>query len=516
MGNKTPESSVDITSFVSGTAIVFVGTVLSNLSGFIERVFLGNSLSVESFGNVGIALSIWAIGLSASQLGVPLGVARYIPRYQEEEQKRGVYQTGIILTFLGSSIISLSVIIGSPVAKLWIPEFGKSIYVLQLLAVALIPISLMNTSVQAMRGMENSIYRVAVNDILYPLTRIGLIVLLILIGLENTSVGYAYIFAGCAAAFVSVYLLSNLIGLRGPSTLVPKELIGYSIPLMLSSIVLILITKVDTIMVGGILGAQQAGLYSAAYPVANGLIIALSASGYLYLPLVSRLDANDTKETERIEQIYALTAKWILIFTFPPFAVFVFFPSDIIGIFFGSGYSQASTPLVILSIGFFLNAVLGRCQETLSALDFTRFVFIANLSAFILNIILNLLLIPTLGIVGASAASSAAFISMNLLAIATLYYVSGIVPINRYNIKTGIILFALLFPCVWISTSLINLTYISLLPYLIVLGLTSIILVGVGGGFQNEDMEVINLLEEKIGIQLWMLRIFINGDNNES
>jgi O-antigen/teichoic acid export membrane protein len=497
----------DILSFIRGTGIVIIGVAVGNIAIFIERIILGNIYSVNTYGRISVGLSAFAICLMIAQLGVPLGVARYIPRFEDDGRKRSVWFSGISLILSGSLLVAAIGIFATTVFDNIVDQVVGSNIFIYLLCITLIPISTMNTSVQAIRGMENGTYRVVCKDLIYPIGRIIIILLFAWWGLSFTSVGAAYLLSGTISAAAAVILLNRLLKLHGELEFIIPELVKFSIPLMLSSVVMIILTKMDTIMLGALVGPQEAGLYGAAFPIANGLTIVLSAFGYLYLPMVSRFDSNEGKD--RINNIYSITSKWIFMVTFPAFVVFSVFPSDILSIFFSTRYSPAAPALIVLAVGFFTNASFGRNQETLSAIGSTKLVFVSNLFALVFNIILNLLLIPSYGIIGAAVASASSFLIMNIFSVMILEIRHNISLLSGPMVRTVLSSFIIIFPLVYYTSSHISIDALSLFPSLMMIGIAVVTFSILTGGIEQEDMLIIEVIEERIGVSIPLIRRYI-------
>jgi O-antigen/teichoic acid export membrane protein len=254
----------------------------------------------------------------------------------------------------------------------------------------------------------------------------------------------------------------------------------------------------------------EVGQYAAAYPLAGGLIVVISSFGFLYLPLASRLDADD--EHDEIDAIYETTTKWMYLVTFPALLTFVLFADDVVAIAFGSAYAEAPIALAILSVGFFTNAVGGRNRETISALGVTSYLLVVNGAAFGINVMLNLWLIPSHGLVGASVASAVAYGVLNLTACAILWYRWGITPLSRWSIRTFLVLPLALLPPGYLVSQSLSLSIVTLVPWLVFVGLLSIVVVAVTGCLQPEDEIVVEYAENLLGVHVPFLRRFIPAD----
>jgi O-antigen/teichoic acid export membrane protein len=400
----------------------------------------------------------------------------------------------------------LTVFAGSMVSLLFEePESWNLLY----LFIAAIPFVVgQRIAIGGIRGHENTIYRTYTKDLLYPLGRIALIAVLLALGFGITAAGYAYLAAAIATCLVAHYLLNRLIPLVGPVRTHAREMVVFSLPLVLSTVLTVLLSRTDTLMLAYFRSSYEVGQYNAAYPVAGGLLVVLSAFGFMYLPVASRLDADD--EREEVDRVYTVTTKWVYVVTFPAFLVFVTAPTDVMRIFFGAEYTEAAAVLPILSIGFFLSAAVGRNRETLSALGETQFILVANGAGFVLNVVLNLVLIPRIGFIGAAVTSALSFAVTHAVVVGTLAVRHGITPLSAESLRTFVSLPVLLLPpAALVLGRAVTVTTVTLLPVLLAVGLVSLVVVTLAGGLQSEDEVVLEFVEDAVGGEIPVVRRYL-------
>ncbi|WP_435156750.1 flippase [Haladaptatus sp. DFWS20] len=486
----------DIETLLSSATLVLFGTILSSVSGLIERVIIGRALGPSDYGVVSVCIAIVTLASTGSMFGLTQGIPRYMSRFEMISKKRGVWASG--LAFAGALSVATTGSLLLFAEKISARLLGSSEFtpILKIFVLSIPLLTLLKITVSAIRGEENTIFRTYSQDLLYPLSRIGLLGSLLFVGIGIISPAFAYFGGAMMASIAAIYLLNRLMSLKGSVEWHFRELVIFSAPLTVSMMMSILLTRTDTIMIGYFRSSTEVGLYSAAYPIAAGLQLVLSSFGFLYLPLASRLDAKGKRD--ETEAIYELTTKWIFIITFPAFAVFVLFSDDILQLFWGSGYSGAALSLSILSIGFFSSAAAGRNRETISAFGYTKYIMYANTLAFVVNMLLNLYLIPEFGYLGASISSALSFLLLNLFVYVVLSTKFGVSPFSKYSIRTFISLPVLVLPPVAILSRIIQLPSLFVILVLPILGIVSLITVAIVGGLQPEDKIPILLIEENV------------------
>lgn len=501
------DTNRELTQLLSSATLVFVGTVVGSASMLVERVLVGRALNPSAYGEISIGLAILSFGSIVSMVGFAQGVPRYMPRFDSETDKRGVWLTGIGVVAVVSTLVTVVLLSQLETLDALLLEGEDGVRLLRLFVLAVPFVAGLRVTVGAIRGFENTLYKTYVKDLLYPGGRIVLLWVLLQAGVGIYAAGYAYLAAAIASLVVAHLLLRRLIPLVGDFRGHVGEMATFSAPLVVSTTLWLLLTKTDTVMLGYFRSSHEVGLYSAAYPLANGLLLVLSAFGFLYLPLASRLDS--TGERDELESIYTVTTKWIFLTTFPAFVAFAIFPADVLSVFFGNKYASAWPALTVLSVGFFTNAAVGRNRETLSALGRTVPILVANLLAFVCNLGLNLLLIPQYGFVGAACASAISFVALNAIVYATLKMKFDITPLSNETVRTFVTLPVIVIPITILLSRWTGLTVATLPVFLISVGIFSLGLAGIIGGLQSEDEVVLELLEDALGVQIPVVRRYI-------
>jgi len=157
-------------------------------------------------------------------------------------------------------------------------------------------------------------------------------------------------------------------------------------------------------MIGYFKTPDLVGLYSIAPPLANLNILFLTSLGALYTPIAAKLYGEG--KLEDMKKSYAISTKWCFIVSFPMICTFFLFPDVILNFLYGYKYAAASGAFQILTLGVLFNSATGPNSHTLIAIGKSNVIIRAYFISSIINVALNILLIPRIGIVGAAIATS--------------------------------------------------------------------------------------------------------------
>lgn len=172
-------------------------------------------------------------------------------------------------------------------------------------------------------------------------------------------------------------------------------------------------TRADTLLLGILGDPESVGIYQVAVQGAQIVVLGLGAINLVVAPHFSSLHSQGKKRL--LQRLVTLSARAIVLSTLPVVIVLVFAGSFAIRLVFGPEYQSAYLPMVILAAGQLANAGFGSVAMLLNMTGNERATARGLVLASLLNIILNLLLIPGFGMVGASLATALSLIGWNLL-----------------------------------------------------------------------------------------------------
>lgn len=181
-----------------------------------------------------------------------------------------------------------------------------------------------------------------------------------------------------------------------------KKLLARSKHYILSSLMVVVIQNTDHIMITSMIGEVENGLYSAAITcvtVCQFVYVAITDS---FRPLIlSEKKENDPSYQNIVSRVYGITLYAAIVQ-----AVAFFVLADIIvHILYGNEYAGA-VPLLRILVFYFVFSVMGLVRNVwILAEEKQGYLWVINLSGALLNVVLNAVMIPFCGAVGAATAS---------------------------------------------------------------------------------------------------------------
>jgi O-antigen/teichoic acid export membrane protein len=187
---------------------------------------------------------------------------------------------------------------------------------------------------------------------------------------------------------------------------------------------------------------KYVGLYNAAIPTVNLLLVIPLAVVSLFIPVTAKLLAKN--KIMELKKSYFISSEWIFFINFPIFLILFVFPQQVLNVLFGAVYSATAQALSILAIGFFMYASAHPSLKMLELQKDTKFYLISTGLAALTNILLNLWLIPLYGLNGAAVASAVSLIMLFILVTYKVNQRGNYLTYSNGFMKSGFIAMALL------------------------------------------------------------------------
>lgn len=410
-----------VNRIVAGSGVILAGTLIGMLLDIIIKGVLTSYLSPADFGTYSLALTVISITGAMATLGLHEGVPRYIAYFRGRHEEHKIHEL-IISAILMGLIAGMLAMLASPLLFERLAGEGfdvqGSISSIVKIMVFAIPFTiLLNLTVAIYRGFDRTSVNMYFYNIIRPVSLLGFASAAVFFGVSLKGVVFADLLSMVFTfGIMSIYFVKKppiKAELKFKFSEPTKKLIRYSFPLLISATLLNLMTWTDTIMLGYFKSAEVVGVYSAVYPLVGFLSLIIGSMGFVYVPVTSRLWGEN--RTEPLGSLYAIMTKWCFLLTFPVFALLFVYPEFLLTKIYGADYASGAIVLRILALGFITNSYFGFNYHTIMASGDSDFLMKCSVASAGINALLNFILIPQYGMIGAAAASSTSFASIEVL-----------------------------------------------------------------------------------------------------
>lgn len=409
---------------VAGFKAQFLAKILSAIAGAVLITVLARLLQPQGYGLLMLAITVFSTFKLIARLGIGGSAGRYVAEYKEKkpDQMKHIVRFSVLLNLGAIALTALTVLITYEyiVELLGEPELSPFLY----LGVVFLAIGTMQTYIKkVLQGFEE-IRFVALIKVMTPVGRLVFALGLVLAGFGALGAYLGYIITAAITATISgVYLLHHLRSYpTAGSTVEPglrRRIAEYSVPLTATNSADVLDKRIDTLLVGFFLTPVEVGFYVLADRVVKLVETPMSALGFTISPMFgSEKAAGNIKE---ISRLYETAFVNTLLLYIPAGAGLVLVADPLIHLVFGAEYSGAVILLQVLGLFAIFKSVTKLTDKGLDYLGRARDRAIVRGISAVLNVLLNILLLPIMGVVGAAIAT---VITYALYTGANLYIVS--------------------------------------------------------------------------------------------
>ncbi len=383
------------------------------------HVLLSRTMGLESYGVYVYAFTWISVLALVSKLGLDTGLVRFLPAFAVHEswpQMNGILRQSTRLTLATSLILA-----GSTGLAVWL--FGAELapelrYTLWLGCLVLPVLALTQLRQAALRGFKR-IPRAEMPDrILRPLVMGAIVVILGTVferHIGATVVMTAHLAALAGAFLIAHYWMARAVpqpARRATPAYETGKWLKTSLPLVFVSAAHLILSQIDVLMVGSLLGSAETGIYAVAARISAFVIFGLIAINAIAAPMISQLHA--AGRMIALQRMLTLTARANLVFALAV-ALVIIAAGEWILLLFGSSFARGHGALVILTGGHVVNALAGSVGFLMIMTGHERDAARIMAWSVAANIALNAMLIPLWGLEGAATATAATTVLWNLL-----------------------------------------------------------------------------------------------------
>lgn len=415
------------------TAAYSSGNFLVSIAGLISFPLITRLLTVDEYGVLNLIAVILAVLVSFGKAGLQRSIIRFSSAARsgnEQYRVSDVYLTAIMCMFCTIIVIQILWSVASQFAPLSLvgSEHLYPIFIVSgLMAFGQVLYSGFRTIfVSEKRSILKSTIEVSKRY-----TWIALLIPALL--LADDKLMAFYVMGGLheiAFLILSLWLcqryFSVLSGRFDFSLL--RQLAAYGIPLMGFELMNLVLALGDRAQINYYLGAREVGLYAATYNLCS-YVAAIFVDGMTTAITPIYMDRWEKEGRKETEKFLATALRYYLLFAIPCAVGGSLIGHDLVVLLAGSSYtdSQGVVPFVI--IGLLVNGISSIVSAGMQIKKRTGLIFAIVCGTAMLNLGLNTILIPILGIQGAAISTLLAYTSSTLL---YLFFGSKILSIKLY------------------------------------------------------------------------------------
>ncbi|NUP71838.1 MAG: oligosaccharide flippase family protein [Gemmatimonadaceae bacterium] len=404
------------------TLVYGIGSALQAASGFILIPLYTRHFDAATYGVFALLTLVSTFGATAFSFGAPSALARSYFDYTEPADRKGVVATSIYLVLAGGLLaMGITIAASEAISQRIIgsPAYGPHLRLI--LAMAILAqvggvllvlarfkrrsILVVGTNLVALVGTSVLIW--------YLLTSWQLGLMAPIIGML-VSQGVQVLWLGWA--------LRDDIGVRGMRREVPVQL-AYGLPAAAVGVLYYALDSVDRVLLNKLTDTSAVGVYSLGYRIAFVInVLLVQPFGQIWTPM--RMEYRHDAHARRL---FAVVLRYFLLAGLVGSLLIGTFSGELVALVAGGAqYREAYRVVGLVMLGYVAYGALGIVDAGIIFERKVHFHLVNFAVALALNVALNFLLIPRLGIVGAGLAT--------LLTYAVVTIVAGALSVRLYRV----------------------------------------------------------------------------------
>lgn len=411
-------SSDSIQDELQRGALVNVLGTLGKIAGPAFLVVITRLYGADVFGIFITATAFIEAGLAFLTAGFRDGALISVARHADyEDEEHHLYR--LLSNTLGWSLgfavllVALVFVAGPFVLPALYESYGpRLLHMLQWMVLALPVLAFDRIVIAATQGLKIMKYDAISNGGLRPVTLLATGVGFWFLSPDETGLAMAYVSTQVVLGAIATYIYARELewaplfdAFRNFE--IDRELLGFAIPQNLNMTLERFLTNIDVIMLGMFgVSASTTGFYGAGAMIVRELLNIKQVFSNAYAPHIVRLHRED--RVAELSETYSQTLRWIITLAMPALLAVGILRSDLLRFVSPEfGGADALFMLLLLPIPY-LQCSLSLAGNIVVMTGHSRLNLLNSTTTGIVNVLLNVWLIPLLGLPGAAIASTIA------------------------------------------------------------------------------------------------------------
>lgn len=378
---------------------------------FLLNAYLTRKLGIEGFGRWSYFYSFVNIIALVSYFGINASSRKYAAQYNKKRKINNVIYSSLKLRIIFSFIFSILVaIFHAQLANILGMEELTQLFLLA--APLIFFMGLIDFSKQIFTGLHRIKYTFLVSFLDFFL-KLVLVVSFFYFAVTLSNIVYSFVLASAFSSLIGIWFLYKRFwkGITEKKDLTSK-IFKYSLPLFVTGIGFLIATELDTLMLGILSSDYEVGRYALAKKIVQKLPHISTALAMGAMPVFAKLNSSNK---EKLKKLFDKLLKTNALIFIPISIGIIFLGKIFVPLVFGEDFIASVLPLQILTIyllsfsfSIFLSSFLdyrGLAKKRARNM----------IVSIVLNIILNLVLIPKYGAIGTAIATSASYLPYLIL-----------------------------------------------------------------------------------------------------
>jgi len=429
----------------AGAGVLLPATLVGTVLLLLHEMLVNGNLTTEEYGLYATCKRVLQIGFLLGFLGLENAVVRFVSEGHgsgDPARSRGAWRKAQAWSLAASgTLAALLVVFAHPLAALF--EHGDSSasemlpWALRVLAICLPLAAVRMMTTSASQGLLVMWPKALVLQVTWPaLNILGVYFFTVRGGRGLEGVLWAYDLSMLAGALIGLWSLrrirADMMAGSQPGEIESATLWAFAAPLWIYTIVNGVYAWLDQLLLAGMAGMEQAGIYAPVAILAPFFQIGLMALNGIFAPVIASLYARG--KTKELERVYKVVARWSLILGLPICIGAFVTPVSVISIW-PAGRPEAAVALQVMAVGLIFPIAVGSVNYMLIMSGHQKQALWNGIPGIFVNLGLALWLIPKWGITGAAIANAGSLVFISAVAAVQVWVLLKMHPFSKEMYK---------------------------------------------------------------------------------
>ena len=403
MGSKDFAKEVGITGLTQ---------VVASISGFLLLPIITKAVGTEGYGiwtQIAVTVSLLA---PLAMLGLSNSYVRFLSAEKDVNvRKEGFYSISFFILITGSLVSLMLFLLASPISDLIINTPGSYEY-LQVGAIWVL-LSSMDIIMLYYFRIYNQLTKFFLLVSFNSIGRVIVLSLLLYLGYGLMGVILGTLAVQTVEFLIGFFAISRQIGFARPNLSRLREYLRFGAPLTPNSVIKWVTDSSDRYLIGFLLGVSSVGIYGAAYSLGSLINYIASPLQFILFPELTKHYENGRMDL--VEGYLERSVRYFLLLAIPAAAGLSILSGPLLEILTTPDFIAGENVVPLVAFGALFAGVFHMVINVTMLTKQTSLNMYIHLFVAILNIGLNILLIPELGIEGAAIATIVSYVLIGLI-----------------------------------------------------------------------------------------------------
>lgn len=393
----------------------FISLVTASFSHLLLRIVLGKELGPSGLGLYTLVFTLYMFGMQFAAFGIGAALTKYIAQYHDDLPKIREYVTsGVLGSMVSGTVMAILLYLLSGIISIQFFHNPEMTDLLKITALCFPFIAMQKVVLGTLNGMRKMKLYAGVDIVQNVLVVLASLILVMVFDMGVRGAVIGYVVPTIVVGFLSLTFTRNYFSIKmGILRTSLREISWFGFYVVLANSIGMINTQIDSLMIGHFMSETDVGYYAVAVLFMSGITLLPQAVQRVTNSSIARYYGK--KDYVNIRCLIKGTMFKISVITIVIALSMAIFGKMLIGIIFTKEFLPAYIPLLILLIGYSIYAALVSVGTCLPSIGKVQIVFRISLVCAILNTLLNIILIPRFGLLGAASATSISLVFTTLI-----------------------------------------------------------------------------------------------------